>query len=140
MLATSDPVAPGETAVLFVLLPADPRFDLKPSAVWMDPPTAAAFAAPLRIDVLTAGETVDVCGVLAPSLRLVVQNRSAEAVPFRAEIQLGPDLSRMEHHLGNIIESTWRDGRDHPERALFDANDARTLGPGAAGRVWFKAG
>jgi hypothetical protein len=142
MLATSEPIRPGETATLFVLIPkSDPRVDLKPVGVWMDPPTAAAFEGPLRVDVLTAGETVDECGVLAASVRLVVQNRrSAEAAVFRAEIQLAPDLSSMEHELGNIVESIWRRGRDHPEAALFDSHDDRALGSESHGRVWFEAG
>jgi hypothetical protein len=141
MLAVSDPIAPGETATLFVLFPhSDLRLELKPVAVWMDPPTAAAFEGPLRIDVLTAGETVDLCGVITASARLVVQNKNgAEAVRFRAEIQLAPDLSRMEHDLGNLVERTWRQGRDDPDRARFDADDEKALGPNGAGRVWFKA-
>src|SRR5579872_4536387 len=142
MLATSDPIAPGETATLFVLVPhSDPRLELNPVALWMDPPTAAAFEGPLRVDVLTAGETVDLCGVIAASVRLVVRNKNgAEAVRFRAEIQLAPDLSRMERDLGDLVERAWRQGRDHPEHASFDTNDERALRPdGAVGRVWFKA-
>jgi hypothetical protein len=141
MLATSDPIAPGETATLFVLVPhSDPRLELKPVAVWMDPPTAAAFEGPLRVDVLTAGETVDLCGVIAASVRLVVRNKNgAEAARFRAEIQLAPDLSRMERDLGDLVERAWRQGRDSPEHAQFDANDEEALRPNGAGRVWFKA-
>ena len=125
MLAISDPIAPGETATLFVLVP---NVDLKPVAVWMDPPTAATFEGPLRADVLTPGETVDLCGVISASVRLVVQNRNGgETVRFRAEIQFAPDLSRIEYDLRNLVESTWRQGRDHPERLLFDAKDAHAL-------------
>jgi hypothetical protein len=107
----------------------------------MDPPTAAAFEAPLRIDVLTPGETVDLCGVISASVRLVVHNKhGADAVRFRAEIDLAQDLSRLEHDLGNIVEGTWRHGRDHPASAGFDVADERALGSGTTGRVWFRAG
>jgi hypothetical protein len=41
---------------------------------------------------------------------------------------------------GNIVESTWRHGRDHPESAGFDEADERALGSGTTGRVWFRAG
>ena len=142
MLATSEPIRPGETATLFLLLPdSDPRVDLRPVAVWMDPPTAAAFEGPLRVDVLTPGETVDLCGVIAASVRLVVRNKnSAEAVRFRAEVQLAPDLSRMERDLGNLVDCTWREGRDHPERLAFNARDAEALSPDQPGRVRFYGG
>jgi hypothetical protein len=46
----------------------------------------------------------------------------------------------MEHQLGNIVESTWRQGRDHPAATLFGAHDDRVLGAESHGRVWFKAG
>ena len=142
MLATSDPIAPGETVTLFVLVPrSDPRVELKPVAVWMDPPTAAAFEGPLRVDVLTPGETVDLCGVIAASIRMVVQNKNgAASVRFRAEIQLAPDISRMAHDLGNLVEQAWREARDDPERSPFDEHDTTALGSAPAGRVWFKAG
>jgi hypothetical protein len=142
MLAISDPIAPGETATLFVLVPdSDPRIELKPVGVWMDPPTAAAFEGPLRVDVLTAGETADVCGVIATSVRLVVTNKNAtQAIRFRAEIELAPDLSRIEQDLGMLVDRTWRDSRDHPGRSLFDERDITALGSGPSGRVSFRAG
>jgi hypothetical protein len=140
MLATSEPIRPGELATLFVLIPphSDPRHELKPVGVWMDPPTAAAFDRPIRVDVLTAGETVDLCGALAPCVRLVVQNRSAETAVFRAEIELAPDLSSIEHDLGNMIEATWRQGRDYPDRPLFSPHDAHALAREPQGRVWLR--
>jgi hypothetical protein len=112
MLAVSEPVAPGAVAVIFALLPsADVGVNLKPVSVWRDPPTAAAFDV-RRIDVLTVGETLDEIGHLAGSVRLVVYNRSPHIARFRAQIDLEPDLSRMEHELGNIVDAAWRAGRD----------------------------
>jgi hypothetical protein len=112
VLAVSEPIAPGEVAVIFALVPsADASLDLRPIAVWRDPPTAAAFDLQ-RIDVLTIGETLDEIGHLASSVRLVVRNRSAEAARFRAEIELVPDLQRMERQIGNLFDDTWRRGRD----------------------------
>jgi hypothetical protein len=84
VLAVSEPIAPGEVAVIFALVPsADASLDHRPIAVWRDPPTAAAFDLQ-RIDVLTIGETLDETGHLASSVRLVVRNRSAEPAQFRA--------------------------------------------------------
>jgi hypothetical protein len=112
MLAVSEPVAPGEVAIIFALLPdGGAGADLKPVGVWRDPPTAAAFDL-RRIDVLTVGETLDEIGHLAGSVRLVVYNRSPQIARFRAQIDLEPDLSRMEHQLGNIVDAAWRAGRD----------------------------
>jgi hypothetical protein len=105
-----------------------------------NPPTAAAFEGPLRIDLLTAGETVDLCGVIAASVSLVVQNKnSVETTRFRAEIRLAPDLSRMDCDLGNLVELAWKQGRDDPERARFDANDEKALAADDPGlrALWF---
>jgi hypothetical protein len=115
VLAVSDPVAPGEIVVIFALVPGDAAVDLRPTAIWCDPPTAAAFDLQ-RIDVLTAGETLDEIGQVAMSVRLVVRNRSERPARFRAEIDLLPDLARMERALGNIVEDTWRRGRDMSRR------------------------
>jgi hypothetical protein len=65
-----------------------------------------------RIDVLTVGETLDEIGHLAMSVRLVVRNRSARPTRFRAEIELTPDLVRMERELGNLVDDAWRKGRN----------------------------
>jgi hypothetical protein len=112
VLAVSEPIAPGELAVIFALLPSNSLgADLKPTAVWRDPPTAAAFDLH-RIDVLTAGETLDETGHLTGSVRLVVRNRSSQVAIFRAEIELGPDLMRLERDLGNIVDDAWRRVRD----------------------------
>ena len=112
MLAVSEPIAPGEVAVIFALIPgADASVDLRPAAVWRDPPTAAAFDLQ-RIDVLTVGETLDEIGHVSSSVRLVVRNRSAEPARFRAEIELLPDLQRMERTIGNLFDEAWRRGRD----------------------------
>ena len=109
MLAVSELVAPGEDAILFVLLPdATSNLELKPVAIWMNPPTAAAFDKPRRIDVLTIGETLDETGELAASVRLVVHNFSARPARFVAEIELGPDLPKMERELGTIVDNAWR--------------------------------
>lgn len=115
MLAVSDLIAPGAVAVIFALVPVVTDVDLRPTVVWRDPPTAAAFDLQ-RIDVLTAGETLDEIGHVAMSVRLVVRNRSAQPARFRAEISLSPDLGRMERALGNIVEETWRRGRDARSR------------------------
>jgi hypothetical protein len=111
VLAVSEPIAPGETAVIFALVPGDADADLRPTAVWRDPPTAVAFDLQ-RVDVLTVGETLDEIGHLATSVRLVVRNISAHPARFRAEIELLPDLARMEHALGNLVDEAWRRGRD----------------------------
>lgn len=115
MLAVSEPIAPGEVAVIFALVPVETHADLKPTAVWRDPPTAAAFELQ-RIDVLTAGETLDEIGYVATSVRLVVRNCSAQAARFRAEIELLPDLASMARAIGNIVEEAWRRGRDGGSR------------------------
>jgi hypothetical protein len=93
------------------LVPGDPDADLKPTAVWRDPPTAVTFELQ-RIDVLTGAETLDEIGHLATSVRLVVRNRSSQRARFRAEIELSPNLARMERELGNLVDQTWRKGRD----------------------------
>lgn len=118
-LILSDVVQPGETVVLFALVP-ESRLDveLRPAGVWMDPPTAAAFEKPLRVDVLTVGETLDLCGALSASVRLVVRNRSSSPARFRAEVELMPDLPRMEQRLGNLVDDAWRKGRDEHKRLV----------------------
>jgi hypothetical protein len=109
LLAVSEPVEPGEKAIVFLLLPDD----VVPYAVWLDPPTAAAFGEkPERIDLLTAGETLDVAGVPRPSLRMVVRNMSRTPAIFRAQVGLLPDRSKLEHALGNIVDDAWRTARD----------------------------
>ena len=115
MLAVSEPIAPGEIAVIFALVPSDAHLALNPTAIWRDPQTAAAFDLQ-RIDVLTAGETLDEIGLVATSVRLVVRNRSPEPARFRAEIELSPDLERMGRALGNVVEDAWRRGRDRGPR------------------------
>jgi hypothetical protein len=102
-------------SALFALVPVVTDVDLLPTAVWRDPPTAAAFDLQ-RIDVLTAGETLDEIGHVATSVRLVVRNRSTQPARFRAEIALSPDLGRMERAIGNIVEEAWRRGRDARSR------------------------
>ena len=85
--------------------------DLHPVALWRDPPTAAVFEL-RRLDVLTVGETLDETGHFAASVRLVVFNRSTEARRFRAELELAPDLPKMQRRLGNLFDDVWRVGRD----------------------------
>jgi hypothetical protein len=111
VLAVSEPIAPGEVAVIFALVAGDANADLRPTAIWRDPPTAAALELQ-RIDVLTAGETLDEVGHVATSVRLVVRNRSPQAARFRAEIECIPDLARMERAIGNLFDAAWRRGRD----------------------------
>jgi hypothetical protein len=110
MLAVSDPVAPGEIVVIFALVPGGTAVDLRPTAIWRDPPTTVAFELQ-RVDVLMPGETLDEIGHAAASVRLVVRNRSSQRARFRAEIDLLPDLGPMERALG-IVEDAWRRGRD----------------------------
>jgi len=114
VLAVSDPVQPGERAVVFVLLPDD----VAVHALWVDPPTAAAFGEkPERLDVLTAAETFDVVQVLRPSLRIVVHNLSDEPCVYRAQVGLLPNRSKLEHELGNIVDDAWRTAHDAAKKA-----------------------
>lgn len=77
MLAVSEPIAPGEVAVIFALVSgADTSLDLRPVAVWRDPQTAAAFDLQ-RIDVLMVGETLDEIGYVASSVRLLACKSSS---------------------------------------------------------------
>jgi hypothetical protein len=62
--------------------------------------------------VLTVGETLDETGHLAASVRLVVANHSGHAARFRAEIELAPDLPKMQRQIGNLFDDAWRASRD----------------------------
>lgn len=109
----SELVGPGERKAFFVLLKTDPSLDLEPSRVDLDVATYAAFGMPERLDVLTAGETLEATGQTVPSLRLVIKNRhGSEPARFVANVVLLPNLSKMENHLGNIVDDAWRKGRD----------------------------
>ena len=113
VLAVSDPVAPGARKVVIVLVPSSAAdVDLRPVGVWMNPPTAAAFDQPERIDVLTMGETLDECGHCAASVRLVVHNRSSAPARFVAQIELAPDVAQVERRLVEIVQRDWRAAYD----------------------------
>jgi hypothetical protein len=118
VLAVSELLAPGERATLVVLIPdAIADVELVPTGVFMNPPTAAAFGRPERIDVLTVGETLDLCGELAGSVRIVICNRSSKPARFVASVDLAPNIDALKRDVVQIVERDWRAAYDEAKRS-----------------------
>lgn len=112
----SDSIAPGQSAVLLVLIPEG----LIPyDQAYTDPATAAAFAIE-RVDPIDAGETFALTGHRCTSVRLAVQNRSAAAAVFRGEIPVcapGEHPAMLARELPRIAEAGWREAHDRARKA-----------------------
>jgi hypothetical protein len=123
MILESPIVAPAMTWTGLALCPRDRVV----TGVFMDPPSRALFELQ-RVDPLTAGEVLAyTAGRYAlPGVLVRVRNRSAEPARFRAQIDSGPDLSRLEHQVGVLVEDAWRRGGDRVTEAEQRATVAAT--------------
>jgi hypothetical protein len=111
MLCESEEVLPGQVAQVVCVL----HQGVVARGVYMDPPTAAAFAIE-RVDPLTAGELHVLTGILAPGLSITVRNDAQSARRFRAEIQVARDLDVLEDELAHVVERDWAATYDRARR------------------------
>ena len=120
----SQPVPPGQRAVLVVPFPVEKRA----VGVYMDCPTGERFVIE-RIDKLSTLELaehvaggvylVGTNGGARHGLRITVHYReSPDGAPatFHGEVDLEVDAGALERHLGFVVERGMRDARDEAAR------------------------
>jgi hypothetical protein len=88
----------------------------------IDPPTAASFTI-LRIDRLTEGESEVELGRRLEAVRFHVENTSAHAAIFRAQIDVSINLARETSRLSRVVEDGWRRAYDRLMRGGSPADD-----------------
>lgn len=108
MIIQSEDVRPGERAELLAPIPHGRRV----ARVMMDPPTAAAFVVEGEPRMVLAGEMLAWSGLNQPGVRVAVRNDSRATARFRAEVDLEPELDKMQRSIEHAFEDAWRRGGD----------------------------
>lgn len=119
MRVESKPIAPGDRAVVWALLP---RGRVPTGEASVDPPTAAHFTI-LRIDRLTEGESEVELGRRVEAVRFHVENTSAAPAIFRAQIDVAINFARESNRLARVVEDGWRRAYDRLMRGGSSDDD-----------------